>query len=54
MGPQFMPSSYLQFAADFDGDGRRDIWATPADVFASIANHLRDTAGRPTKAGAAK
>src|SRR5262245_4963568 len=38
--PQFMPSSYLQFAEDYDGDGRRDIWATPADVFASIANYL--------------
>ncbi|MCC7417887.1 MAG: lytic murein transglycosylase [Acidobacteria bacterium] len=38
---QFMPSSYLQYAEDFDGDGRRDIWGTPADVFASIANYLR-------------
>ena len=38
---QFMPSSYLQFAEDFDGDGRRDIWGTPADVFASIANYLK-------------
>jgi membrane-bound lytic murein transglycosylase B len=38
---QFMPSSYLQFAQDFDGDGRRDIWTTPADVFASIANYLK-------------
>jgi membrane-bound lytic murein transglycosylase B len=38
---QFMPSSYLQFAEDFNGDGRRDIWATPGDVFASIANYLR-------------
>ena len=38
---QFMPSSYLQFAEDFDGDGRRDIWSTPADVFASIANYLK-------------
>jgi peptidoglycan lytic transglycosylase B len=37
---QFMPSSYLEFAEDYDGDGRRDIWATPADVFASIANYL--------------
>ena len=37
---QFMPSSYLKFAEDFDGDGRRDIWSTPADVFASIANYL--------------
>jgi len=39
--PQFMPSSYLQFAEDYDGDGRRDIWSTPADVFASIANYLK-------------
>ena len=39
--PQFMPSSYLQFAEDFDGDGRRDIWSTPDDVFASIANYLK-------------
>lgn len=39
--PQFMPSSYLQFAEDYDGDGRRDIWATPEDVFASIANYLK-------------
>ena len=38
---QFMPSSYLQFAEDFDGDGRKDIWETPGDVFASIANYLR-------------
>src|SRR3989440_4806811 len=37
---QFMPSSYLQFAEDFDGDGRRDIWSTPPDIFASIANYL--------------
>jgi peptidoglycan lytic transglycosylase B len=37
---QFMPSSYLEFAQDYDGDGRRDIWATPADVFASIAAYL--------------
>jgi peptidoglycan lytic transglycosylase B len=37
---QFMPSSYLKFAEDYDGDGRRDIWSDPADVFASIANYL--------------
>jgi membrane-bound lytic murein transglycosylase B len=36
-----MPSSYLKFAEDFDGDGKRDIWSTPADVFASIANYLK-------------
>jgi membrane-bound lytic murein transglycosylase B len=38
--PQFMPSSYLSYAVDFDGDGRRDIWTSPADTFASIANYL--------------
>lgn len=38
--PQFMPSSYLQYAVDFDGDGRRDIWSSRADVFGSIANYL--------------
>jgi membrane-bound lytic murein transglycosylase B len=38
---QFMPSSYLKFAEDFDGDGRRDIWGTPADIFASIANYMK-------------
>jgi membrane-bound lytic murein transglycosylase B len=37
---QFMPSSYLAHAVDYDGDGRRDIWSTPADIFASIANYL--------------
>ena len=37
---QFMPSSYQQYAEDYDGDGRRDIWSTPADVIASIANYL--------------
>ncbi|HLT19789.1 MAG TPA: lytic murein transglycosylase [Thermomicrobiales bacterium] len=37
---QFMPSSYLAHAVDYDGDGRRDIWSTHADVFASIANYL--------------
>ena len=39
--PQFMPSSYLKYAEDFDGDGRRDIWGSPADIFASIANYLK-------------
>lgn len=38
---QFMPSSYLKYAEDFDGDGRRDIWASQGDVFASIANFLK-------------
>lgn len=37
---QFMPSSFLAYAQDYDGDGRKDIWNTRADVFASIANYL--------------
>lgn len=38
--PQFMPSSYLKYAEDFDRDGRRDIWRSTADALASIANYL--------------
>lgn len=38
--PQFMPSSYLRFAVDFDGDGRRDIWDSKPDVFGSVGNYL--------------
>jgi len=38
--PQFMPSSYLAYAQDFDGDGRRDIWKSIPDILASIANYL--------------
>jgi peptidoglycan lytic transglycosylase B len=39
--PQFMPSSYLQYAVDYDGDGRRDIWRSSSDALASIANYLK-------------
>ena len=38
---QFMPSSFLRFARDGDGDGRADIWSNMADVMASSANYLR-------------
>ncbi|WP_371190262.1 lytic transglycosylase domain-containing protein [Thalassotalea ponticola] len=37
---QFMPSSFLSYAADGDGDGKKDIWTNTSDVFASIANYL--------------
>lgn len=37
---QFMPLSFLTYAVDYDGDGKKDIWHSEADVFASIANFL--------------
>jgi lytic murein transglycosylase len=37
---QFMPSSYLKYAVDFDGNGRRDLLRSPPDVLASTANYL--------------
>ncbi|AWD22191.1 lytic murein transglycosylase [Fuscovulum blasticum] len=48
---QFMPSSWAEFAVDFNGDGRRDIWGDdPADALASTANYLAHwgwTRGQP-------
>lgn len=44
--PQFMPSSYLKHAVDFDRDGRADIWSSPADVFGSMANYLKNAGWR--------
>lgn len=38
---QFMPSSFTSYAQDGDGDGKKDIWTNPLDVFASIANYLK-------------
>ncbi|HZH08988.1 MAG TPA: lytic murein transglycosylase [Microvirga sp.] len=38
---QFMPSSYVKYAVDFDGDGRADLLHSPADVLASTANYLK-------------
>ena len=53
---QFMPSSFLAYAVDHDGDGRKDIWKTKVDVFASAANYLArvgwkgdQTWGRPVR-----
>ncbi|MDD9900080.1 MAG: lytic murein transglycosylase [Alphaproteobacteria bacterium] len=37
---QFMPSSFFNFAEDYNRDGRRDIWTQKEDVFASAANYL--------------
>ena len=44
---QFIPTSFLAYAADGDGDGRKDIWTNKVDVFASIVNYLRKVGWRP-------
>jgi membrane-bound lytic murein transglycosylase B len=52
---QFMPSSYLEYAVDLDGDGRRDLWSSVADATGSVANYLRRhgwKAGQPVTARA--
>ncbi|TAL60545.1 MAG: lytic murein transglycosylase [Legionella sp.] len=39
--PQFLPSSWVKYAVDYDGDGRKDIWKSKPDTFASIANYMK-------------
>ena len=57
---QFMPSSFMSYAVDYDGDGKKDIWNSYGDVFASATNYLSseqfDTslAGLDTKKGLAE
>ena len=45
--PQFLPSSYLKYAVDFDGHGKADIWRSVPDVLASIANYLQKSGWQP-------
>ena len=47
--PQLLPSKYLRYAIDGDGDGRRDIWRSVPDSLASIANYLREHGWRPDR-----
>lgn len=47
---QFLPSSWVKYAVDYDGDGKKDIWKSKPDVFASIANYMKQNgwqAGEP-------
>jgi lytic murein transglycosylase len=46
---QFMPYEFFKYGADFDGDGRRDIWNSVPDALASTANQLLDKGWRPGK-----
>lgn len=45
--PQFMPSSWMKFAVDFDGDGRIDLFGSPTDAIGSVANYFKAFQWRP-------
>ncbi len=45
--PQFISSSYRRYAVDEDGDGRRDLWESDADIIASVANYFKTHGWRP-------
>jgi membrane-bound lytic murein transglycosylase B len=46
---QFIPTTYEAYAVDYDGDGRRDVWNSPADALASAANYLDKMGWEPGK-----
>lgn len=43
---QFMPSSFLAYAVDFDGDGHRDLWRNPTDAIGSVAHYFKKNGWR--------
>lgn len=48
--PQFIPTSYRDFAVDFSGDGFIDIWTNPVDAIGSVANYFKEHGWRPNEA----
>jgi membrane-bound lytic murein transglycosylase B len=52
--PQFMPSSFREYAVDFDADGKRDLWNSPADVIGSVGNYFARHGWKPGQAVAYK
>jgi membrane-bound lytic murein transglycosylase B len=53
---QFLPSSYIKYSVDFDGDGRKDLIRSTPDMLASTANYLKQKgwqAGQPWQPGSA-
>jgi lytic murein transglycosylase len=48
--PQLLPSKFLRYAVDADGDGRRDIWGSVPDSLASMASYLREHGWKPERA----
>ena len=46
---QFIPSSYLSYAVDFDGDGKKDIWDNPVDAIGSVAYYFKRHGWQPGK-----
>lgn len=47
--PQFISSSYRQYAVDHDGDGRRDLWDSNADIIASVASYFKTHGWKPNQ-----
>ena len=45
--PQFMPTSWVKYAVDFDGDGKTDIFGSPADAIGSVANYFKGFGWKP-------
>ena len=45
--PQFISSSYRNYAIDFDGDGHRNLWNSPADAIGSVANYFKRHGWKP-------